>query len=62
MCRTYMIVSLSASARAWPEPFVVRPDDSTITYADLHAATGGIANLFVSLGIERKRPDRDAGR
>ena len=34
-------------------PFVVRPDDSTITYADLHAATGRIANLFVSLGIVR---------
>ena len=33
------------------EPFVVRPDESTITYADLHAATGRIANLFLSLGI-----------
>lgn len=34
-------------------PFIIRPDGGTITYADLHAATGRIANLFVSLGIER---------
>ena len=35
------------------EPFIVRPDGSWITYADLHATTGRIANLFVSLGIQR---------
>ncbi|MDB5703880.1 MAG: AMP-dependent synthetase and ligase [Sphingomonas bacterium] len=35
------------------EPFIVRPDGSTIRYADLHAATGRIANLLVSLGIGR---------
>jgi len=35
------------------EPFIVRPGGSTITYADLHAATARIANLFVSMGIRR---------
>jgi malonyl-CoA/methylmalonyl-CoA synthetase len=35
------------------EPFIVRPEGNTITYADLHAATGRIANLFVSMGIQR---------
>jgi malonyl-CoA/methylmalonyl-CoA synthetase len=35
------------------EPFIVRPDGSIISYADLHAATGRIANLLVSLGIGR---------
>ena len=40
------------------EPFIVRPNGDTITYADLHARSGRIANLFVSLGI--KRGDRVA--
>ncbi len=35
------------------EPFIERPDGSTISYADLHAATGRIAHLFVSMGIRR---------
>jgi len=35
------------------EPFIVRPEGGTITYADLHATTARIANLFVSMGIER---------
>jgi len=35
------------------EPFIVHPDGRTILYHDLHAATARIANLFVSLGIQR---------
>lgn len=34
-------------------PFIVRPDGGTISYAELHAATGRIANLLASLGIGR---------
>ena len=37
------------------EPFITHPDGGMIRYADLHAATGRIANLFASLGI--KAPD-----
>ena len=35
------------------EPFIVHPDGRTITYAEFHAETGRIANLFASLGIGR---------
>jgi len=35
------------------EPFLLRPNGDTITYADLHARSGRIANLFLSLGIGR---------
>ncbi|MEO9132208.1 MAG: AMP-binding protein, partial [Sphingomonas sp.] len=35
------------------EPFILRPNGDTISYADLHASSGRIANLFVSLGIGR---------